>query len=398
MKNLSRIIFVLFFILNLFSCSSEKQNKDEQTTTQSELPPSLQGKNKGAFYVRLSAKEQNELKIKTSLVNSNFVDYPVAAPGVVFSAPNHASVISTPINGQVSFISKYEGARVLKGEELFTIQSLEFGNLVSEYLQAFAEEDFQTNRLERIKQLVKETISSASELEKVKSDYERARVSAKAAYSKLKAIGVSDKEIHSFVETDNINPVLKIKSPINGIIEQNFVELGQSVRALENMSRVLDTREVLIRGYLSPDDARLISAGDSVTVSKRENNLQIAKTIVASLNPGLDEGSRSVIVNILLPTKNGWPKPGENVRLDIITSSKKEVIAVPVEALTYDGNQAIVFVNESKGVFEKRNITVSEIRDKIVFVSAGLKSGENIAISNVFSLKALSRFDILSEE
>lgn len=398
MKNVTRIFLFTIFILNLVSCSIEKNNQGKKNVPQTELPPSLQVKNEGAFYVRLSEKEQSELQIKTSLVNSNFVDYTVAAPGVVFSAPNHASVISTPINGQVSYISKYEGAHVQKGEELFRIQSLEFGNLVSEYLQAFAEERFQTNRLERLKQLVKETISSASELEKVKSDYERARVSSKAAYSKLKAIGVSDKEIQSFVESKNIDPVLKIKSPINGIIEQNYTELGQSVGALENLSRVLDTHEVLIRGYLSPDDARLITAGDSVTVSKRENNLQIAKTVVASLNPGLDEDSRSVIVNVLLPTKKGWPKPGENVRLDIVTSSKKEVIAIPVEALTYDGNQAIVFVNESKGVFEKRNISVGEIRDKIVFANAGLKSGENIAITNVFSLKALSRFDILSEE
>ena len=64
--------------------------------------------------------------------------------------------------------------------------------------------------------------------------------------------------------------MLKISSPIDGVIEKNFVELGQSVNALENLSRVLDTRDVLIRGYLSPDDARMISNGDSVSVSKRE--------------------------------------------------------------------------------------------------------------------------------
>ena len=35
-----------------------------------------------------------------------------------------------------------------------------------------------------------------------------------------------------------------------------------------------------------------------------------------------------VVINIILPTTDGWPKPGENVRLDITTSSKKEVIAI----------------------------------------------------------------------
>ena len=98
-----------------------------------------------------------------------------------------------------------------------------------------------------------------------------------------------------------------------------------------------------------------------------------------------------------MPTAGGWPKTGENVRLEIVTSSKKEIIAIPVESLTYDGNQAIVFVKKGEGIFEKRSIEVSEIRDKYVFVENGLTSGDEIALTKVFSLKALSRFDIISE-
>jgi cobalt-zinc-cadmium efflux system membrane fusion protein len=161
---------------------------------------------------------------------------------------------------------------------------------------------------------------------------------------------------------------------------------------------VLDTRQVLIRGYLSPDDARLIQVGDSVAVSKRENQNAFLKATITSINPGLDENSRSVVTNIIVPTSGGWPKPGENVRLDIVTSSQKEILAIPVEALSYDGNLAVVFVSKGSGVFEKRPIGVSEIRDKYVFVNSGLSNGEEIAVSKVFSLKALSRFDIIAEE
>ena len=112
----------------------------------------------------------------------------------------------------------------------------------------------------------------------------------------------------------------------------------------------------------------------------------------------MDENSRSVVVNILLSTTGGWPKPGENVRLDITTSSKKEIVAIPVESITYDGNQAVVFVKKGEGVFEKRPIGISEIRDKFVFVNTGLANNEEIARTKIFSLKALSRFDIIAEE
>ncbi len=398
MKRFLVIIISITLITFLFSCGGEKSKENLAVSEQNELPPSLQAKENDVFLVRLSEKEQEELDIEIASVKSNIIDYTVTAPGVVFYAPEHASVISTPINGQISRINKYEGSWVRKGEELFRIQSLEFGNLVSEYLQAHAEEHFQTNRLNRLKQLVEETISSESELERATSDYERALASSRAAYSKLKAVGVSDVEITSFTESEKIDPVLKIYAPIDGVIERNFVELGQSVNSLENLSRVLDTRVVLVRGYLSPDDARLINTGDSVIINKRENNDAIARAAITSMNPGLDESSRSVITNIILPTTGGWPKPGENVRLEIKTTSENEIIAIPVEALTYDGNQAVVFVHKGEGTFEKRPIEVSEIRDKIVFVNSGILSDEAIAVTKIFSLKALSRFDKIAEE
>jgi cobalt-zinc-cadmium efflux system membrane fusion protein len=391
--------FIVFgMAVLLLSCGANKRANTKNEVVQTELPPSLQPEGSKTDVIQLSEKEQNELNIKTSTVTNNFIDYSVIVPGVVFQAPNHSSIISTPINGQVSRINKFEGSWVKRGDELFAIQSLEFGTLVSEYLQAFAEERFQTNRLARLKQLVEETITSASELERATAEYERASASSRAAYSKLKAVGVTDREIKSFTEAEDIDPILKIYSSIDGIIEMNFVELGQSVNALENLSRVLDTREVLIKAYLSPDDARLIDVGDSVSVSQRENQEIILRATVTSINPGLDENSRSVIANIVVPTSDGWPKPGENVRLNIVTSSQKEVFAIPVESLTYDGNQAVVFISKGNGIYEKRPITASEIRDKYVFVNEGLSNGEEVAVTNVFSLKALSRFEIIAEE
>lgn len=396
MKNIIRVTLI-FLILIQISCGSEKDSGSRQETNVTDLPPSLQDKGNKAEMVTLSEKQQSELQVETLMIHSKLVNYSIVAPGVVFPAPMHASLVSTPIDGQVLRIYRFEGDRVSKGEILYEIQSLEFGNLVSEYLQAFAEERFQRNRLNRTKQLVEETISSASELERATSEYERSSAILRAAYSKLRAIGVSENEISQYSNGDNILPLLKIHSPINGIIESGFVELGQSVNALENLSRLLDISKVLIKGYVSPDDAVLISAGDSVTLSKADRQ-SILRATVTSMNPGMDEKNRSVIANIMVSTANGWPKPGENLQLEIATSTQKEMISIPAEAITYDGNQPIVFVSRGNGVFEKRPIVVSSIRDKHVFVESALSEGDAIAVTKVFSLKALLRFDILSEE
>jgi cobalt-zinc-cadmium efflux system membrane fusion protein len=392
------LLTITILVLLIFGTSCKSKNdikENEQTQTGS--PPSVAAA-KTQNLVKLSDKEISELKIQTVQVSTDALNYLISVPGVVFPAPNHVSIISTPIDGRISSISAQEGQPVKKGQEIFSIESLDFGNMVSEYLQAVSEETFQSSRLQRLEQLVEQTISSKSELDRARSDFQRAKTSVIAAVSKLKAIGVPEKEIIAFKTAQSIDPTLKIHSPINGIMDQRSVELGQSVNALQMLSRVLDISHVLVRGYVTPEDARYISAGDSVTILRRQNELFEMKAIVSSVNPGLDENNRSVIVNILLSTKDNWPKPGENLQLSIATSSKVDVISIPVEALTYDGNDPIVFVKVDESTYEKRKVEVQELREKYAIIRNGLQKNEHLASSQIFSLKALSRFDKIANE
>lgn len=393
-------LFITISLLSLLligaSCKGKTNTKGNEQA-QAGSPPSV-AETKSQNLVKLSDKEISELKIQTVQVSTDAMNYLISVPGVVFPAPNHVSIISTPIDGRISRISAQEGQLVKKGQEMFSIESLEFGNMVSEYLQAVSEETFQSSRLQRLEQLVEQTISSKSELDRARSDFQRAKTSVIAAVSKLKAIGLPEKEIIAFKTAESIDPTLKIHSPIDGIMDQRSVELGQSVNALQMLSRVLDISQVLVRGYVSPEDARYINAGDSVTILRRQSESFKMKAIVTSVNPGLDENNRSVIVNILLSTKDNWPKPGENLQLSVATSSKVEVISIPVEALTYDGNDPIVFVKVDDSTYEKRKVEIQEFREKYAIVRNGLQKNESLAASQIFSLKALSRFDKIANE
>jgi membrane fusion protein, heavy metal efflux system len=387
---------LLGLIMNLPSCGNKTETTQKESS-ETDSPPSVSGI-RPENLVKLSEKELAELKIQTIPVTSSLHKYSIAVPGVVFPAPNHISIISTPIDGRISKISVQEGQQVRMGQEIFSIESLEFGNMVSEYLQAVSEETFQTSRLQRMEQLVEQTISSKSELDRAKSDFQRAKTSVIAAVSKLKAIGVPDKEINAFKTAESIDPTLKIHSPINGVLDQRSVELGQSVNALQILARVLDISHVLVRGYVSPEDARFISPGDSVKISRRQNDVFEMNAVVTSINPGLDLENRSVVINILLATDESWPKPGENLHLSIATLTRTEVITIPMEAVTYEGNDPIVFVKISEKVFEKRKVDVQEFRDKFAVIRKGLDKNEQLAVTQIFSLKALSRFDKIAEE
>lgn len=379
------------------SCQT-KNTAEPQNTSVEKSPPSLSESVSDKVVIRLSEREQNELNVQTVAATSDVTNFKLVVPGVVYPSPSHVSIISTPVDGRISGILVQEGKVVQKGQELFKIESLVFGNLVAEFLQADAEEKFQKSRLERLRQLVEETISSKSELDRAVSDYERAHTAAIAAVAKLKAIGVPNHEIEAFKTADQIDPSLKIHAPISGSFDQLEVELGQAVEALDRIGRIIDLRKVQVKAYLSPEDAGMVALGDKVSISKRTGDLQRIEARLLSVNPGLDETNRSIVANLELEPQNNWPRPGENVRVEISTSSQGKVFSVPLKAITYDGNQAIVFVELEKGTFEKRPVEVNAIQDQYALLKNGMVEGEKVAISQVFSLKALSRYELISEE
>lgn len=378
----------------VFSCKTEQK---KETVVVQDAPPSVTAE-KTQKVVQLSEKDSQSLHVETAAVNGTIENYLLAVPGVVFPAPGNLSLISTPIEGRVSAINVREGNRVKKGQELFRIESLVFGNLVAEFMQANAEEKYQKSRMDRMDQLVQETISSKSELERANSDFQRATATVIASIAKLKAIGVTNHEIENFKKAEQIDPTLRIYSAIDGIFDQQEVELGQSINALEKMGRVINLSKVQVKAYLSPDDGAFVSEGDTVLVTRRNENAKKIMGRVETINPALDETNRSMVANIIINTVNNWPQPGETVRLEIMTGTLDNVLSVPVAALTYEGNQPIVFVKKGDRQFEKREITLREIRDDYAILSGGLEVGEQVAVTQVFSLKALSRYELIAEE
>lgn len=379
------------------SCKRKDRKSADQITT--DVPPSVAAtQGTATIMVKLTPQEAKELTIPVQTISAQLKQYKLAAPGTVNPAPNHIGIISAPVDGRILNLPVQEGEKVRKGQVVLELESLTFGTLVADYLQALAEVDLQTNQLQRMEKLVEKKINPEAELEKVRADHIRAQASQNAAYAKLKTVGVSDIEIDALRSTDRINPRLKIHSPISGVIDSHKVELGQAVAGNETLATVISLDQVLVKAYLSPEDGTLVNPGDSISIHHRLLNEEPLRAVVSTINPGLDETNRSVVINILMSQKTGLLKPGDNVRVEITTTSPIEIITVTMDAVTYDGNDPVVFIRVADNTFEMRKLSIKEIVNGFAVVTNGLKAGDQVATGQVFSLKALSRFKLISEE
>lgn len=393
---MKRLLLPILLPFILFSCNSGEEQKNQKKELE-DVPPSLRKEQKAGGLVILNEKEARELHIKTITAQRSKRTFQLISPGITQAAPNYISFISAPVDGRIVSLNVNEGERIRKGQVLMELESLEYGKMISDYLKASADANFYENKYKRMQKLVEKDISSQSELEQIKADYKRAQTAVKASVSMLKAVGVSRQQIENILKQEDINPVLQITSPISGVINEYKVELGQAVKAYDKMASVINMKKLLIKAYISPGEGQYVRTGDKAYVTRRDDSSKTLMSKISTINPSLDPNNRSLIANIFVKPKNNWPMPGENVRLKIHTSSPVEVIAIPMDAITYDDDTPIAFVKAGDRKYEKRYLEINSTKGDYAVIQSGIKVNEEVAVSQVFSLKALARYEKFAE-
>ncbi len=388
-----------YWILGLLLLAACGEPATEITPPEvTELPPAF--RREGAevrAIARLTPEEARQLRIHTREVHLDTVSFWISSPGNVEPAPTHRYTLSAPIEGIVSAIYAHEGESVFKGQPLLELESLAFARMVSTYLEQRAETDYREKQVARLEKLVAQRISPERELERARADLERARTLLQAAYTALKALGVSDDRIRAWEEGANARPNLRFDAPMDGVITRHLIDMGKAVSAYQEMLTLVRPGKVLVRGYLDPIDKRYVVPGARVRVHDLRESRQI-EARVRSISPSLDEQNRSMVLNIFVDTREGWPAVGQQVHLDIEGRTPFPAFALPLKAIVYDGSQPVVFVQLDTLRYEERPVRIRKISSYAALIEEGLRDGEKVAISQVYTLKALVRYETYAEE
>lgn len=390
-------LFLILFLISFAGCSP---SGEPEVTTSEDIPPppSLQTSEAVVRPVRLSERQRSELNIQTWTVALESASFELRIPGEVFASPEHFAEVSSPISGRVVTIHAHEGESVQAGDLLLEMESLGFADLVAAYLEARADLTYAEAEQVRLEQLVDRGISPVRVLEKARSDLSRAETRVSATWARLRAVGVTEAEMAEWSSTSRQRPLLKIFAPITGVVDEHNVDTGKAVDENQSLLTLVDPRHVLVRGFASPEDAGLLHPGEPVTIRPRQESGSSIGSTITTINPSVDADNRSVVLNILSVAKDGWPRPGESVQVMVRARSAEPVLSIPLDAIQYDGQDAVVFVAKDDETFEPRPVTLMRVNENTAFVSDGLAPGDAVAVTQVFTLKALSRFDQFGEE
>jgi membrane fusion protein (multidrug efflux system) len=307
------------------------------------------------------AKLDTSMKVaaKTKLVGVDTLEpgtfkHFVEVEGTVDAKENVLALQLAP--GVVTAILVSVGDHVHKGQVLFTTDA---SATESQIATLKTQLSLATTVYEKQARLWKENIGSEVQ-------YLQAKTNKEAAESQL-------------AQLQNAVELTKCKSPINGVVDEIRVKIGDMAAPSQAMPgvRVVNNSSLVIKAKLSDAQIGLLEVGDKVKVNFPDINTTIEST-VSFVGQVVDKASRTFNVEVRLDNSSDKYKSNMIARLEINDDVQKNVITVPTNTIQQnDKGENYVLVVENN-IAVKKIVEVGSEYNGTSVIKKGLNKGDKL--------------------
>jgi Cu(I)/Ag(I) efflux system membrane fusion protein/cobalt-zinc-cadmium efflux system membrane fusion protein len=253
------------------------------------------------------------------------------------------------------------GKYVAKGERLFAIYSPEVFSTQKEYvlaLKRYGNEDSIT----------------------------------RAAENRLRLWDVPAWQIKTIREAMEPKRLITISSPASGFIEKMDIAEGSRAAAGKDLYTIVDLRKVWLKGEVYDFDAPWVKTGAQVDIDFSIPGLGKHEGKISYVYPTLNPHTKTVTVRVELANPDLRLKPGMIADMLINAQSEDDRLIIPSESIIDTGKRKVVFVTETPGKYEPREVKTGLVGDNYVTeVVSGLEEGETVVTSGQFLLDSESQ-------
>lgn len=174
------------------------------------------------------------------------------------------------------------------------------------------------------------------------------------------------------------NDMTRIKSPINGTVDEVSVKIGENIAPGQPAARVVNTSDLKIVANVSEAYVTTLKKGDKVVISIPELKKDI-NGVVTFVGKTINMMSRTFAVEVKLPSEANL-RPNMSAVIKVIYRTDVSAIVVPINVVQSLNGEKIVYVAEQEGantVAKKRVVTVEGVFDNLAQVN-GLNAGDKI--------------------
>jgi RND family efflux transporter MFP subunit len=284
--------------------------------------------------------------------------------------PDQEVTVSSEVDGIVRRLMVEEGSRVHVGMLLTAINDVDY---MLESKRAWAAlKQSQANlanaqaEFKRKESLFQEELISKQQFDDIstrvvlaEADLERARATLETAQEKLART--------------------KVYSPIVGAVKEKKISVGDYVRTGMPLMQLIKIDPLKLNFTVSEKDAAQIKMGKNVVFTVDAFPGKQFKGRVSLLYPNVEERTRTLQAEAIVPNSDYLLKPGFFARTQIFTDNAFDAVVAPITALLYDGSIVRIFIVEGN-IARERIVKLGGKYGEFVEIVEGLKEKEQVVV------------------
>ena len=342
----------------------------------------------------------------------------VTTNGEIIYDQTRLASLSSPLAGKVWRVDKNLGQTVAAGDVLALVEAVEVGRAKGEFLQALAQMEFASDRLETLAKLYTDGATSEASYRNAEKEARVAQIRMASARQALVNLGLpvrtedlkglAPEEINRRLQFLGLPPeVLKtldpttttanlipIKSPQDGEIVQRKAVAGEMVDPAKTLFVVADPKQLVLTLNVRQEESKSLPLGAVVRFRPNAGGEEVVGK-VQWISTAVDPKTRTVEVRAALTNPKGQMRSNTFGTGRIILRQEKMAVVVPNEAIHWDGRCHIVFVQDKNfhdtgapKIFHVRSVRIGPKDGKQTEIIAGVLPGEVVVTQGSAVLRA----------
>ena len=276
------------------------------------------------------------------------------------------------VEGEVREILFEEGNEVKEGDVL---ARLDGDRLRLELSESRARLEQMRSDFERNSDLRDKGLLSEGEFEKLRYDLEALEASFNLANLEL--------------------DYTKIRAPIDGVVSERYIKVGNTVRMGEPAFRVTSFDPLVAYLHVPEREYRQISAGQPVAIDIDALAGQRIISAVTRISPVVDPETGTFKITIEIRDEERRIKPGMFGRMSIVYDVHENVLQVPRSAIVEDmGNQTVFVIEDGKAV--RRIVQTGFGNDGMIEITNGLSDDDAVVTVGQIGLKPDAKVSVIN--
>ena len=221
---------------------------------------------------------------------------------------------------------------------------------------------------ERAQQLFAEKIVPPQRRDAAEADFKVAEAAVRSAEKRL---AITQKRLRD----------TRIVSPVEGFVQQRFVNSGEYLAASSKMFEVVVVDPLKLRVPVPERYARLAQIGLSMRIEVDALPGESFNGILTRVAAGVDHATRSLLVEAEIPNPGGQLRPGYFAHVTGVMGEEHALFIPRTGLYRFAGVERVFVVKD--GVVQSREVKAGMEDGEFVEIAEGLSDNESVIISSV---------------